>query len=435
MMNKEQTLQLSVTDLANKGQGIAHHQGKIFFIDDVLPGDQILVNSLRDHGTWAEVSASTLVQPSPLRRPSPCRYSDRCGGCQWLELPYAEQLKWKAVFIRDAVTRLGKIDYQAEITVEPSANELHYRNRVLLRGQISDDGQVVVGYFRKKSRELIPISRCMIADAPINDLITFLQSHVSKAAPQRFRLSVQVAEYYKERQQACLLITVHGVEGRNHSLAPFVQELQKFSLSLWCGLQEELKPLHLVAFEGPSEQPRYTAPEQFQQVNLGQNNKLRKIVEEEAAGIEGLHTIVDLFCGSGNLSLGLAHSERRIFGAELSTQAIAIARFMVARYQLPHLEYRDQAADKFLASWRKGTIDLVIADPPRAGMKECIPHLLRLCPRVILYISCDAATMARDIGKLARAYSLESVRGFDFFPQTNHVESIAVLKRIYSSSS
>jgi 23S rRNA (uracil1939-C5)-methyltransferase len=284
-MTKKESIHLTVTDLAYKGQGIAHHQGKVFFIDDVVPGDQVLVENHHDHGSWAQAPERTMVQPSPLRQKSPCIYSSSCGGCQWLELPYPEQLRWKAAFIRDALQRVGKITYEQAIEVAGSPDQLHYRNRILLRGRINETGNISVGFFRKNSRDLIAVEQCMIADGELNKLIAHLQKLTIAAPPQKFRLAAQVVELAKRENKPCLLITLHPVEGAHKGLKKLVAALQAFPLTLWCGLQEELKhKLHLFPFEGPAEQPFYTAPEQFQQVNLRQNEAMRALVDQTVAG-------------------------------------------------------------------------------------------------------------------------------------------------------
>ncbi len=451
-MMKPTAINLTVTGLAYKGQGIAHHLGKVFFIDDVLPGDQILVEDYLDHGSWAEASESTLVSPASIRQPSPCAYSDTCGGCQWLELPYAEQQRWKAGFINDAMQRVGKLSACTVDELRPSPLQLHYRNRIMLRGQLSADGSITLGYFRKKSRDLVPISRCMIATPLLNQVLErLLEQRLLTERAVKFRLNLQVVELFAEGQQASVLATVHPVEaGTATILQGLVSVLQGFAEVLWSGLHEELKTLRLIPFEGggDNQAPFYTAPEQFQQVNLGQNRAVRHLLSQLVDNVAPRGTVVDLFCGTGNLSLGLAQAGRRIFGVELNAQAIKIANFMVAGRGLTNAQYFHMSADSFLEAWGRhrapplkkrrhspqslpaeaqGLIEVLIADPPRAGMKECLPHLLRLRPRKIIYLSCDPITMARDIGKLGEAYEVELLRGFDFFPQTYHVETLAVL--------
>ena len=433
-----------VTAVAFGGKGVGRVDGKVFFIADGIPGDTVDIEITADSGRYADAKISRLTNPSPLRGTSPCQFSDRCGGCQWQGIAYEQQLAWKRQFVETALGRIGRVEAAVPVVISGSPATLGYRNRIFVRGVFAPDGGVTFGYFRRGSRDLVPIDRCAIAGGTINQILNHLGS-VKFSRPDGLRA---VTPYRMEIQEISaqpgllgtgqnpqVIITVYPPSPDCRDLDAFVDGLRGTPGVFWVGLIRDLKAAPLILFEqdpGPNGLRYHTRPGQFQQVNMAHNRIVRSLVHELVEGYKPAR-VLDLFCGSGNLSLGLARPDRYVEGSEFSEAAIATARENVRINKITNALYLAGSSEKHL--WKcakKGEqFDVVIADPPREGMfKDLIP-LQKIGAKAIIYVSCDPATMARDLGALIRGgYQLKFVRAFDFFPNTWHVETVAVLEKM-----
>jgi 23S rRNA (uracil1939-C5)-methyltransferase len=427
---------VEVHSVAAGGKGVARIDGKVFFIADAVPGDVVDIEVTHDSGRYADARITGFVQPAPIRGRSNCRFSDDCGGCQWQEIPYEQQLAWKRQFVESALGRVGKVEAAVPVAISGSADVLGYRNRIFVRGVFRPDGSVTFGYFKRGSRDLVPIDRCAIASPVINGVLADLGSAKFKrpadlAAETPYRMELQEIPPQDHGQRAGVVITVYPPRPDCPELDAFSDGLRGLSRVQWVGLVKDLKDAPAFYFEEDHGIRYFTRPGQFQQVNVPHNRLVRATVREMVDGYRP-DRILDLFCGSGNLSLGLCRDGRYVEGIEFSTAAIATARENVARNGITNAMYLSGSAEKHLwkCARKEERFDVVIADPPREGMfKELIP-LSALGARAIIYVSCDPATLSRDIGSLLKlGYSLKFVRAFDFFPNTWHVESLAVLEK------
>lgn len=455
---------VEVSAMAFGGKGLARVAGKVYFVPDAVPGDLVKIEVVNDSGRYAEARITDFVRKSPLRGPSICPYSDRCGGCLWQGIPYEQQLAWKRSFVETALGRIGRVEAELDVPISGSCQVQSYRNRIFLRGVFQKDGRVVFGYFRRGSRELVQISRCAIADETINEFLVKVKSSCfsrSQKVPldTPFRMEIQRV-YRHQGQTAGVVVTVYPPDPSCRELDDLVIGLRSVPDIVWVGLvaaavrkgsaDPGLSEPPLVEFErdlihlqdglstdwrnedGFQGQITYlTRPGQFQQVNVNHNRMVRSLVRELVEGYAP-ERVLDLFCGSGNLSLDLCREGRYVEGVEFSATAIATARENVRINQLTGVVYIAGDTEKHL--WKcakKGEkFDVVIADPPREGMYKALIPIQKIAPRAIIYVSCDPATLARDVGALIRGgYRLRFLRAFDFFPNTWHVESIAVLER------
>ncbi len=431
---------VEVTAVAFGGKGIGRVEGKVFFVADAVPGDVVDIEVTGDSGRYADAKITRFATPSPLRGKSPCAFSDRCGGCQWHGIPYDQQLAWKRQFVETALGRIGKVEASVSVAISGSSETLEYRNRIFVRGVFASDGGVTFGYFRRGSRDLVPIDRCAIAAATINRVLARLggvkfprPASLRTATPYRMELQEippQPDALGQTTGEPQVVITVYPPSPDCRDLDAFVEGLQQTEGVFWAGLIKDLKTAPLVAFDEDGPLRYHTRPGQFQQVNVGHNRMVRSLVHKLVEGYNPAR-ILDLFCGSGNLSLGLCRPDRYVEGIEFSETAIATARENVRINKVTNALYLSGSSEKHL--WKcakKGEqFDVVIADPPREGMfKDLIP-LQKIGAKAIIYVSCDPATLARDLGALIRGgYQLKSVRTFDFFPNTWHVETVAVLE-------
>lgn len=410
-----------------KGLG-THHEKKVF-IPKTFTGDEVTFEVLKDTPSYQEARATSFLAKSPYRRQSPCQYFSRCGGCQWLDIKDKNQTEAKSGFIRESLERIGKIKIQRPVPVSSSPDLLHYRNRILLRGTF-EEGRIHVGFFEESSHKQIPINQCKIAHDAHNNLIDYLNSlSLEKIRKQKFRLEVQVLPEAHKKSEPTLLIILIPIE-KKHALHELYKALKDYKDSLEVIYQNEKPSSNFHLFENHQGISYFTRPGVFQQINTKANHIVREQVQKLVSETSP-KSILDLYCGSGNLSLSLGGEGRKIHGIETNATSIEIAKHNVSFNQLNGHTYEAKSVMKFLKGLSQSTnapYDFVIIDPPRRGAKEEISLIKNLNPRYILYISCDPTTLARDIKALSNSYQLKSLEGFDFFPQTYHIETLALLE-------
>jgi len=423
---------LTIEQVSFGGDGISRHNGKVFFIQDTVPGDVITVEIDEDKGRYAKGRVSRFVTPSPLRTPSPCQFSDVCGGCQWQGISYQHQLEWKTNFVRSNLQRIGRLG-EVDVGITPSPIEYGYRNRIHLKGRWQES--VHLGFFKRRSRDFVHIPECKITDPNINRLMDQIERlKIVTDEERKFRVELQ---YFAGRADAgersgCTAVFYPERPEQTQFLRPLVEAISQFDSVLWAGFMFETDQspyFTLGVYEGLN---YLSAPGLFQQVNQPANDLMRSYVH---GLIEKCHPtrILDLYCGSGNLSLELVRRGYFVEGIEYSKPAIKCANHALATMANPHSSIF-LAGDAVKHTWKiakkKEPFDLVISDPPREGMYEAVNPLLEIAAENIIYISCDPSTLARDLGKLCRLqYEVASVQAFDFFPHTFHIETVVHLRK------
>ncbi len=437
----ESSITATVESVAAGGKGVARVQGKVYFVADTVPGDIAQIRIVKDNGRYADAVVDSLLTPSPLRGESPCPWSATCGGCQWMGIDYQTQLQWKKHFIESALRRIGRLEEKVfDFEVRGSPQQLGFRNRILLRARLHPDGRTEVGYFKRASRDLVPISRCAVAGNGVNAFITWFLAQSCKVQEEiRFRMEIQELPLDFSK----VLVSVYPSEPGQPETDDLVRLLQGAPMVHWAGPVKDFPAAPSVLFDTQTiGQPHkwQTRAGMFQQVNVEHNHLLRKLVFDASMEINP-RRVLDVFCGSGNLSLALCRHGVWVEGVEYDPRAIAVARenvvaqhgaevasntLWLATDAVKHLWKCARAGEKF---------DLVIVDPPREGMYEGIIPLSKIGPQRIIYVSCDPGTMARDVGSLCRkGWQITRLTGLDFFPNTWHVETVVVLDRANRSN-
>jgi 23S rRNA (uracil1939-C5)-methyltransferase len=426
--------------MAFGGRGVCKTDGKVYFVDGAIEGDVCDIEVTSDHKRYGDAVVKDMITPSPLRGQSICDVSTVCGGCQWQGIPYEKQLEWKTNFVKTSLQRIGKLSSDT-IEIIASPTPYSYRNRILLRSRIQADGNMQVGYFKRATRDFIAISDCAIADEHLRLFIKTLRSERwpnKTGAEVKLRFEVQTIPL-APIDQPHILVTLYDPEPQNYDIGSFKQAMMK--LAEVCDVKT-LKELPLAENTVWEEDPTtghtfFTSPGLFQQVNVPLNHKLRQLVLEEIKKYKP-DSVLDVFCGSGNLSIPMAAFVPTIVGIEYSKRAIVCAQRNCIENDISNADYISGDAKGLLSKFAKeGRIfDLVIADPPREGMYDCITSLKKIAPEKIIYISCDPSTLARDLSSLCQDnYVMEKVIALDFFPNTYHVETFVVLRKEFRSGS
>ena len=409
---------------------------------DAIPGDVVQVKLVADKNRYADGEIIEIVTPSPMRGKSPCPVSKECGGCTWLEVDYQQQLEWKVGFVRSALERIGKLPVGADISITPSPQVLHYRNRIHLKAHVRPDGKLSVGYYRRGSTNLVAISNCAISHPSINALLAGLtskdvQPSLPNLGPEDFKIEIQHLPAATTPEQRDLLVTVFPEKHETKLLAPLLAWLAAHPSVAWSGLsfdRDRCAPILFETFSATDKSPKLLMqglPGQFQQVNTAANGQLRARVYGMIQAIAPKR-LLDVCSGSGNLSLGLASPTCYVEGIENNPAAIASARVNVQANGRQNATYLrgDSEAHLWKCAKKGEKFDAVILDPPREGFYRGLVPLKKISPDHIIYVSCDPATLARDIGALCRSeYEVAEVHAYDFFPNTWHVESLVRLRK------
>ena len=406
-------VEVTVRAGAAGGAGVADlPDGRVAFVQRTAPGDRARVRVSAAKRRWARATLVELLEPGPGRRPAPCPFYSHCGGCTLEHLEYSEQLRWKARIVADALKRIGQVAVDPPV-VEPSPSEFRYRNRMTftLRRSRGREGGVVAGFHQidEPDRVLDVTGACMLPEEALTQAWDGLRSAWGEGA-ERLPEGKTLRLTLRTVAEGVALI----VDGGSGTWTPdlLIQNVPGL-VAVWH--REGGGPPVLLA--GHS-----TEASAFAQVNPGAAESLRAAVMQ-AVGSGAGRTVVDAYCGIGVYGHTLARAGARVTGIEIDPEAVAAARegapddFRVI--EGPVEECLTQALPA----------DLVILNPPRAGVDREVTRVLSDRPVAsILYVSCDPATLARDIGRL-EGYQVARLRAFDLFPQTAHIETLALLER------
>ena len=402
--NPEAGAELLIEKWVYGGAGLGRLEGRVALAPFVLPGERVRIAVERQKPSLLEARATEWLERAPQRVEPPCPYFTRCGGCHYQHAIYEFQAAQKVEIVREVLRRVGKVEAPPAIALR-TAEPLGYRNRSQfhLRG-------ARIGYLAAGSHELVPVDECPISAPAINQALTVLKKSIKDRRWPRF---VEQVELFTNGEQT--LINVLETTGGRRVARGFFD---------WLG--ERIPGAELGAIEYPVGPARFrVSHNSFFQVN-------RFLVEdlvEEVVGGETGETAVDLYAGVGLFSIPLARRFSRVTAVESSPSAVHDLQYNAAGQGLEVAAQRMQA-EQYLGGLSE-TPSLIVADPPRSGLgKNVVKHLLRLAPPSMVLVSCDPATLARDLGALlADGYTLRSMTVVDLFPQTYHVEIVARLGR------
>ena len=396
--------------------------GRALFVHRTAPGEVVEARILEEKPRWARAELLNVVEPAAERRSAPCPFYARCGGCTLEHLVYAAQLHAKAQIVADALARIGAITVALPDVIASPA-EFRYRNRVSFTLLRSAGGRVLAGFheLHRPDRVLDIDEACLLPEQPVAQAWAALRrcwghnAHRLPAGP-KLRLTLRAAA----SGQTALLIQGGYGPGRPDELLAGVPSLT----AVWHQPRTTVDP---VLLEGESQLEESWSDDDlalggavFLQVNRGAAALLEEYVMQRAGDVRG-RTIIDAYCGVGLHARRLARLGARVVGIELDRRAVAEAQRAVPEATFVVARVEDALPDALPA-------DIVIVNPPRAGVAPlALDALLARPPQRIIYISCDPATLARDLRRLAPRFSLTSIRCFDLFPQTAHVETVVEL--------
>ena len=455
-MQKNDELILKIEDMGVDGAGIGKADGMTFFVKDAVIGDVVRAKVMKLKKTYGYARLMELLEASPDRVEPKCPYYRQCGGCQIQALSYEKQLEFKERKVRNNLERIGGF---SEIPMEPIVGmeePYHYRNKAQFPVGTDKDGHIVTGFYAGRTHTIIPNRDCALG-LPVNreilDLvIDFMEKyHVSaydeKTGKGLVRHVLIRCGFTSKEKMVCLIINGKSLP---HS-EKLVEALRKIdgmtSISINCNTERTnvilgRKTVVLWGQEYITDQigeiSYEISPVSFYQVNPVQTEKLYGLALEYA-DLHGEETVWDLYCGIGTISLFLAQKAKQVYGVEIIPQAIENAKRNAVKNGIENAEFFVGKSEEVLpefyekeaAAGRKAHADVIVVDLPRKGCDEkLLETIVKMAPDRVVYVSCDSATLARDLKILCEnGYELKRARAVDQFCHTVHTESVCLMER------
>ena len=446
-LKKNDEIQLNITALTSEGSAIGRRDGVPIFVRGGVPGDVVTAHIIKAKKNYAVARLQQVLEPSPHRVESDCPVSAQCGGCAFRTVDYAEELRFKQQRIDDAFQRIGHLDLQVE-GVLAAPDTVRYRNKAQYPVQLQD-GRPVAGFYAYKSHRVVPTGDCLLQctdfSAGVAACLQWAEEHQISVYNEETGTGLLRHLYFRKGEAtgqvlACIVINGTDLPGGDAlcaALRAAVPGLMGVVLNsntrrtnvilgdrgrvLW-GKGELLDKLCGKTFA--------IGPHAFYQVNHDQCERLYALAGD-FAGLTGEQVLLDLYCGVGTIGLTLADRCRRLIGVEVVPQAVENARENARRNGIENAEFlcADAAGAATQLASQGVRPDVAIVDPPRKG---CAPEVFAAIDKMgierLVYVSCDPATLARDLALLATmGYTARRACGVDLFPRTPHVETVVLL--------
>lgn len=476
---KNDVLTVEIEDIGTDGEGIGKVDGFTLFVKDAVIGDIVSVKLMKVKKNYAYAKLKKVLTPSPFRVETKCVFHRQCGGCQIQAMSYERQLQFKQDKIKGNLVRIGKFEEAfAERVMEPIVGmdePFHYRNKAQFPVGKDKDGKPITGFYAGRTHTIIPNRDCAlgapenkeILDAVLNYMeqedIDAYEETTGKGLVRHIMIRTGFAS-----GQIMVCLVINGGRRKDGTFLPKQDKLLdvlrkipgmtsisvslnreqtnvimgKEVYTLWGSdtIEDSIRILEGENFmETGKAVSFHISPLSFYQVNPRQTEKLYSLALSYA-GLKGQETVWDLYCGIGTISLFLAQHAKKVYGVEIIPQAIEDARKNAERNGITNAEFFVGKAEEVLPAFYEKSEsdtamrqpDVIVVDPPRKGCDEiCLETMLKMRPERIVYVSCDSATLARDLRVLCdRGYEIRRVRGVDQFGMTVHVETVCLMSRV-----
>lgn len=449
---KNKIYRAQIMDYTADGTAIAKIDGRAVFVPSGAVGDQCDIRILKLTRSAAFGRIEKIIVPSKHRITPMCDKAGRCGGCCYQHIDYEEELRAKEKKVRDALVRIGGQNGELLDGIIGAAETTHYRNKAQYPVGVDADGHVVTGFYRPRSHDIVPTDHCLIQSEMADRLAAIVRGWMEQNAVLPYNpvsklgmvrhVYVRIGKASGECQLTLVATTrklpaldalLRALRTSEPSLTGVLLNLNRREDNVILGDRTVVLWGEGMLEDRLCGNSFLLSPQAFYQVNHAQAEKLYDCAVE-FAGLTGQETVVELYCGAGTITLALAKSAARVVGVEVVREAVENARENAVRNEIRNTEFicADAGQAALLLAERGETPDVVVVDPPRRGLDQnAIAAMLRMAPARIVYVSCDPATLARDIKEMTTdEYVLHAVRAFDLFPRTSHVETVALLKRI-----
>jgi len=458
-IKKGQLLELYISGIAFGGKGIAKINGLILFVEKAVPMDHVVARIVKKKKQYAEAVIHTLVKPSPFRIKAKCMYSGFCGGCKWQFLNYDKQLEYKQQHVAESIQRIGRIDDVPVHPTIPSPEIFEYRNKMefscsdrrwLMPEEMDkpdiDKGFAIGLHVPGTFYKIIDTRVCFLQPALGNRILNDVRKYIRKSGKDVYELRSHIGFWrflmlrHSKAYNQWMVNIVTSKEDRE-TLQPLADQLRNtYSqiVSVVNNVTSRKAGVALGEYEVLlSGQPCIKdkiggfefeiSANSFFQTNTGGAQRLYETIKDYAA-LSGRETVVDLYSGTGAIAIFLSGAAKTVIGIEIAESAVNDAINNCRINEISNCRFILGDIKKKLEGLRAAP-DVMIIDPPRAGMHKDVVHkILELAPARIVYVSCNPTTMARDLCMLKESYRLLEVQPVDMFPHTYHIESVAKLE-------
>ncbi len=452
-----------VEDYAAEGKSLARIDGKVIFIENVVPGDLVDIRLTKNKKDWAEGTVLRVEEYSKERVQPFCSHFGVCGGCQWQMLPYPLQLRYKEKQVTDNLQRIGKLELPPIEPIVGAAATRGYRNKIeytfsnkrwllnseLQNPDISSNADVAGFHVKGVFDKIIDIQTCYLQAEPTNRI---------RIAVKNWAIENKLPFYDIKNHSGWLRILqlricttgeimvniMFGYEDEAARKALFDHLLQQFPeittllYTINTKQNDSMYGLEPLAYQGKGfvleklDDFRFKiGPKSFFQTNTRQGEKLYEIARD-FAGLNGSQTVYDLYCGTGSIGIFVSRLAKKIIGVEVVEEAVRDANENARLNNIAHAEFFagdviEICDDAFFS--KHGKPDVIITDPPRAGMHEkLVKKILEIEAPTVVYVSCNPATQARDLNGLSEKYKVTRIQPVDMFPHTHHIENVVQLR-------
>ncbi len=456
IVKKNDEIELKIEDMGSEGEGIGRINGYTLFIKDALEGDRILAKVMKTKKSYGYARMMKIISPSPFRVEPKCGIARQCGGCQLQHLSYEKQLNYKNNKVKNCLQRIGKFNNMDAI-MEPILGmdePYHYRNKAQFPVGKDKEGNLITGFYAGRTHAIISSDDCGIQAKENEEILSIVKSFLveNKIEPYNeethsglIRHILTRVGYTTGEIMVCLIINGNKLPNQEQLIKRLssVDGMKSISINVNKEKTNVILGKKVITLWGQDYITDYIgdvkyqiSPLSFYQVNPIQTKKLYETALSYA-GLQGDEVVWDLYCGIGTISLFLAKKARQVYGVEIVPEAIHDAKVNAQINQITNAEFFVGAAEDVLPSKYKESkgnmkADVIVVDPPRKGCEESLlDTIVQMGPKKVVYVSCDPATLARDLKYLCeRGYQLDKVRACDMFPQTVHVETCCLLYKV-----
>ena len=448
-MQKDDLIRVTIEDLSSDGLGVGHSDGMAFFIKDTVIGDEVEAKIMKMKKTYGYARMTKLLLPSPDRIEARCPVARQCGGCQIQSMSYPAQLRFKENKVRNNLMRIGKFENPPMEPIIGMDTPFRYRNKAQFPIGYSRDGRRIAGFYAGRTHAIIECEDCLLGARVNQEILETVLSHMEQfqIEPYEEQTGKGLLRHVMTRvghstgeimvclvvngtnlpHEEALIAALTGIPG----MASITLNTNTEKTNVIMGRKQRLLWGHPYIEDTIGAVRFRISPLSFFQVNPLQTEKLYGKALEYA-GLTGEETVWDLYCGIGTISLFLAQRAKKVCGVEIVPAAIEDARKNAALNGFTNAEFFVGKAEEVLPEKYKTegiTADVIVVDPPRKGCEESVlTTMIQMQPKRIVYVSCDSATLARDLKYLCEnGYTLQKCCPVDMFGNSVHVETVVLL--------
>lgn len=448
-MKKNDMVTVTIEDIGTNGEGIGKADGYTLFIKDAVIGDTAEVKVTKAKKNYGYARLMNILTPSPYRVEPVCKVARQCGGCQIQQLCYEKQLEFKQNKVKGNLERIGGLENLQMEPVKGMADPYHYRNKAQFPIGTDKEGNIITGFYAGRTHQIIPNTDCALGAEVNQEILQIILDFMNKNKVSAYNEETQkglvrhvLIRYGKKTGEIMVCLVMNGDKiPKSQELVDNLCEIPGMT-SITISINRENtnvimgKDVRVLWGQGYitdyiGNVKYQISPLSFYQVNPEQTEVLYSLALE-FADLKGEETVWDLYCGIGTISLFLAQKAKQVYGVEIVPQAIEDARHNAEINGIKNAEFYVGKAEEVLPEKYKNEqirADVIVVDPPRKGCEESVlDTMAEMKPDRIVYVSCDSATLARDVKYLGeRGYEVVKVQVVDQFPHTVHVETVVML--------